>query len=360
MNAVLTTTSPKERTSRAHFYAFLATLLLTVALFLRMAAPYLLSIFLGGLLALLAAPVDARLKRHLPPWAAAAATVFLVMTLVIGPIAAFGTVAARQGAEVAKKLSTLEEFSPRALTRTLSRGPVGRVLGSPDEVNARLKAAIRSAGTSSSGALLGLAAGIPLFLLQAAITLLTFYFFLLDGRRFCEWTLKRTAVEADVRDKLSRTFAQTARSTVMAGFAAAGTQSLVILVAYLGLNVPGAFVAAGGTFLLAWVPVLGSLPASLAGIAYLYSQDEMGRAGAMAAFAVLAGLSDNLVRPYVLKGRDDMHPLLGLVAIIGGVDMFGVLGLFLGPLLAAVLIFMLDLWPEIGARFGVDVCDGER
>ena len=75
---------------------------------------------------------------------------------------------------------------------------------------------------------------------------------------------------------------------------------------------------------------------------------------------VAAGVVDNLVRPLVLKGRGDLHPLIGLVAIIAGIDMFGILGLFVGPLLAAVLISLLELWPEIGARFGVDVTDGAR
>lgn len=359
MSVVYAASSSREKTSRAHFYAFLGALLLTVGLFLWMTAPYLLSIFLGGLLALLAYPLDAKLKRWLPPHASAAATCFLVITLVLGPIGAFGTVAARQGADVAGKLSNLRDFSPKTLTRTLSRGPVGRVLGEPEQVTERIQEAIRSAGVMASGFLLALAKGVPVFLLQAAMSVLAFYFFLLDGRRFADWAMKRTAIAADVRLRLTRAFAQTARSTVLAGFAAAAAQSLVILVAYLALGVPGAFVAAGGTFLLAWVPVLGSLPASFAGVGYLYSQDQMGACAAMAAFAVLAGTADNLVRPFVLKGRDDMHPLLGLVAIVAGVDMFGVLGLFLGPLLASTVIFLLDLWPEIGARFGVDVCDGD-
>jgi predicted PurR-regulated permease PerM len=48
-----------------------------------------------------------------------------------------------------------------------------------------------------------------------------------------------------------------------------------------------------------------------------------------------------------------MHPLVSLVAIFGGIEMFGILGIFLGPILAAVLIALLQLWPEVGQRFGL-------
>ena len=60
----------------------------------------------------------------------------------------------------------------------------------------------------------------------------------------------------------------------------------------------------------------------------------------------------------MLRGRSGLHPLIGLVAIIAAIDMCGILGIFVGPLLAAVLISLLEIWPEIAGRFGVEVSDG--
>ena len=48
-----------------------------------------------------------------------------------------------------------------------------------------------------------------------------------------------------------------------------------------------------------------------------------------------------------------MHPLVSLVTIFGGIEMFGIIGIFLGPILAAVLLALLQLWPAIGQRFGL-------
>ena len=73
----------------------------------------------------------------------------------------------------------------------------------------------------------------------------------------------------------------------------------------------------------------------------------------MMVFGLMTGLVDNFVRPMILKGRSKMHPLVSLVAIFGGIEMFGIMGVFLGPILAAVLIALLQIWPEVGQRFGL-------
>ena len=159
--------------------------------------------------------------------------------------------------------------------------------------------------------------------------------------------------DADVRVQVVQSFHETAISVIWATVAAAAAQSAVMLLSYLTLGVPAAFLAAGATFLFAWLPLVGSTPAWLAGAIYLYLQDAMLKAILMVVFGLMAGLIENFVRPLILKGRSKMHPLVSLVAIFGGIGMFGIMGIFLGPILAAVLIALLQSWPEVGQRFGL-------
>jgi predicted PurR-regulated permease PerM len=346
----------RNRTSRAHFYAFLGALALASIAFLWMIAPFVLALFFGGLLAVIAHPFYDRARKKLGATAAAALSTALMLVVVLGPLAAFAVVAAREGTEVGGRLAHAKEFTSGELNMALARVPEG--LGGPVGARAMLTSGVRSFGGALTAVLLNTAKSIPGFLLQLALGLVAFYFFLLDGRRFADFILTRAAFEEDVRFKLKRTFSDTARSTVLAGFAAAASQSAVILVAFLVLGVPAPYLAAAGTFVLTWLPVLGSFPASAAGVAFLFACGEPGRAVAMIAFGCLAGVVDNVARPLVLKGRGGMHPLLGVVAIIAGIDLCGILGIFIGPMIAAILVSLLDIWPEIGARFGVDVTDG--
>jgi predicted PurR-regulated permease PerM len=71
----------------------------------------------------------------------------------------------------------------------------------------------------------------------------------------------------------------------------------------------------------------------------------------MIAIAIFTSVIDNVVRAMVLKGRGDMHPLVALIAVFGGIQMFGILGVFFGPIIAAVVISLLQVWPAIARRF---------
>jgi predicted PurR-regulated permease PerM len=61
--------------------------------------------------------------------------------------------------------------------------------------------------------------------------------------------------------------------------------------------------------------------------------------------SVITGLIDNFIRPLVLKGGSDMHPLISLVAILGGVEFFGLLGVLLGPVIVAMFLACARVWP---------------
>lgn len=333
-------------TRGTHRAAFMTALALFLAVVFWMVGPYLLSLFLGGTAAMLCRPVHKRLLKIMGPRAAASSAAGLVLLLVIAPLAAFAVLAVRQGIELGSEMAELKEFSPKALTDELNRSELVRaVVGDPAVVRAKVKAAIQAAGQVTSAAVVRLGKGVPEFLLQLCLALIAFFFFLLDGKRFVDWLLGLDVLDGNVQSRLVESYRETAASAVLAGLAAAAIQAVMILIGFLALGVPGAFLAGGLTFIFAWIPVLGTLPASLAGTLYLYAQGETAKMLLMMGLALAASLADNLVRPLVLKGRDGMHPLVGLVAIIGGIQVFGILGVLIGPIMAAMLLALLRIWP---------------
>ena len=52
---------------------------------------------------------------------------------------------------------------------------------------------------------------------------------------------------------------------------------------------------------------------------------------------------DNVLRPIMISGRTSIHPLLLFFSILGGISLFGLLGLILGPLIAAVFMTLLQI-----------------
>ncbi len=340
---------------RLHLVTFLAALLACGALVLCMVGPYLLSLFLGGTLAMLAVPpYQWLLARKWRPRPAASAVTALLLLLVVAPLGGFSVLSVRQGIAMGQEMGELKEFSPKAMSAAINHTDlVQTVIGDPVVVNTWIKNAIQSAGQFTSAAVLRLGKGVPQFLLQILLTLVAFYFFLIDGGRFMEWLLGLGILDRNVQKQLVDAFRDTAISAVLAGLAAAAAQAALIAASFLILDVPGAFLAGSLTFIFAWIPLLGTAPASLAALLYLYSQGSSTKMIAMIALAISASVVDNLVRTMVLKGRADMHPLLGLVAVIGGIQMFGIMGVFLGPIMAAMLLALLRIWPVIANRFQI-------
>jgi predicted PurR-regulated permease PerM len=64
---------------------------------------------------------------------------------------------------------------------------------------------------------------------------------------------------------------------------------------------------------------------------------------------VIMGI-DNMVRPLFLRGSANLHPLLAFVAALGGLQMLGFLGIFLGPILAALFVATIQVVSEGNER----------
>jgi predicted PurR-regulated permease PerM len=349
-----------ERKSRTTLVVFLALLMLFLVINALMVGPYLLAVLMGGILSLLARPLYARLRsRKLGPRTASSLVTIALLLVIVGPIGGFVSVAVQQGQAVIASIARSNDLSLESVLGRISRVPLVRhYVGDPDEVEARLRSGLENVGKELSASVLALAGSLPDKVLQIVLAALTCFFFLTDGGRFMGWLNDKIPLDRDVRGRLYSAFRDTSISTIWATLAAAAAQAAVIAVGFWILGVPGAVLAAGATFIFAWIPVLGTTPVWVAGTIYLYTQDRVSGVVAMLVVGAIAGLTDNFVRPIVLKGRADIHPLVSLVAIFGGIQMFGILGVFIGPILTSTLLALLTIWPVVARRFGL-VTNGE-
>ena len=62
--------------------------------------------------------------------------------------------------------------------------------------------------------------------------------------------------------------------------------------------------------------------------------------------AAIVGQIDSFIRPYVISGRVKLHTLLVFFALMGGVKAFGVMGLFIGPVVLSVTLVLLQMLQE--------------
>lgn len=145
----------------------------------------------------------------------------------------------------------------------------------------------------------------------------------------------------------------TIRSTVLGLLGSAAAQTAVASFAYYLSGVPHWPVLAMLTFMLALVqigPILIWLPISI----WLWSNGEVGMAVFMTVWGlVVVGLTDNFVKSLVVARGADVPALLAFLGAVGGLLTWGVVGIFLGPVILAVCYQLALRWLASGGAAGV-------
>jgi predicted PurR-regulated permease PerM len=135
-------------------------------------------------------------------------------------------------------------------------------------------------------------------------------------------------------------------NAVVLGAVLAGiVQGTIIGLAFWILGIPKPFLSGAMTAVFGLIPLVGSAPMGIGGTVYLFTTGQPIKAIVMLAAFGLAAVSDNVIKPLVLtKGKTALHPLLGLISVLGGLKAFGVAGIFLGPVITALTIVLLKLF----------------
>lgn len=322
--------------------------------------PFLLDFTAAASVTLLLAPLQRRLARLLRGRSsiAAALLVLLVFGLILLPVLSYAAILGQQAVAVYEWIRPRVE--PGALRelwrhRLLDDYPLIAAWLAPDE----------AAFTQFvSSALSRVAAAFNTFI-QAAVTrvtttlfdlflfLLMLFFLLRDGPRLRAELGRISPLSKAQEDEVLGHLEKTVKAVVIAMVVVPLMQGATAIVGFRIFGVPSPLVWGVTVVLAALVPVLGSPLAWVPAVAYLFFNGATWQwVGLLAwGFLVISGI-DNLIKPLILRGRADLHPLLGFLAILGGAVSFGPVGLLVGPVilslvLSAIRIYRLDVLGQL-------------
>ncbi len=133
------------------------------------------------------------------------------------------------------------------------------------------------------------------------------------------------------------------KGVIVGSLLSAISQGTLIFLGYSILGIPHAFLFGVLTAFLSVIPVVGTAPTGLGAVIYLLLEHRYPGAIFMLVIFTITGFVDNIIKPIVLKGAGELHPLLGLLGALGGLSLFGFIGLFLGPLIIALGVISLKI-----------------
>ncbi len=317
-----------------------------LVLFLWMVRSLLLPVALGALVALMLHPWNRRIAKRWPRLEKPAAVGLTMGTLVLVVIP-FGLVAVRAGLSVQVFLASglgqiaarVQDFSARHFSGIADRLglPVERLRTGAIDIAQRIAGSIGDfAG--------GVASALPGQLVSAFLFVLALYFALRDGAAAVRWALRLVPLPAHDTDELFESIRKTVHGTLVGQLAVSALQGGLTIIALYAFQVPGALMFGILAMLLSVLPLVGTMPVTLGASIYLIASGRFGAAAGMAVAAGVIGVSDNVIRPWVQSVDTRMHPLVTLLAIFGGIELMGWAGVFLGPVVAAVALWALNMY----------------
>ena len=325
-----------------------AVLLVIAFLFFRVVADFILPMFLAVLLVIIFRPLDvwllARCKGRRRLAAGATTTIILLVFLV--PVLLLLWNASAESVKIYDNLANAADKAPEYLHwasfRVVAWGEMLGVELQPGDVANAVTTTLRQS-------LAPLAAGttqfLGNFLIAIFVMMASLYFFLADGPKMLHTVLRLWPLDDRYKDQLVVQFGTVSRGVVLATVLSAVAQGLLAGAGFYLTGLQPLFLLIVLTMLLSMVPFIGAVSVWIPACLWLYFHDHHTTAAIGLAIygAVIVSTVDNIIKPAILHGRSNLHPLLALLSVLGGVKALGPIGIFVGPMIVAFLQTLLEM-----------------
>jgi len=185
------------------------------------------------------------------------------------------------------------------------------------------------------------------FLLEAALVCVAVFFFFRDGLRLAWKAIEFLPMEKAHQQKVAWTLAVTVTAVVRAIFVTAIVEGVLSTLGFVVAGVPVPVLLGLAVFILSFIPFLGVTWVWVPVAAWLFYQDHTATAMGLTIWGVVLTTLDHILRPWLI-GNEAKLPLFWLFfTTIGGLKVYGFLGIFLGPIILSMGMAFLAIYREV-------------
>ena len=286
---------------------------------------------------------------------AAGVTVVLVCVLILGPFSYFAYLLTVELSNVSPDTFDFKSIA-RLLNHPLVTPITRRLLSffniSQTQLQASAVKALSDAGQTLVGYLpgrLGDAAGAALHFVLMAFAL---FFFLRDGPQFLARISRYMPFSQAHRERLTRQVKDIVISTIYGGIIVALVQGLIGSFTFGLLGIHSPILWGLAMSISSFIPFVGSAIVWVPTALWLLLQGSVG-AGLVLLFVGIFAISavDSGLRPIIIRGRVRMPLLVIFFSVFGGIQLFGLIGLVMGPLVLGVFISVVDIFKDVEREY---------
>jgi predicted PurR-regulated permease PerM len=351
----------QERAFYSRVFGLVTLAVLGVAVF-WMLRPFVAPLLWAALLSVLVFPANQALRRLLGGRKALAAVILtiVVVLVIVLPAVMLVSLFVSQASDLALRLQAMAKEYQIAQPSDVLALPV--VEDAIRWVSERLpvsgeqaQAWLLQAGQHGVQVLLGITG----LLLTSTLTLVgnivfaifLFFFFMRDGERMTARLLGLIPLEETRKAHLAGHLSAVTTAVVLGSLVTAIVQGSLVGLGFAIAGLPAPVVFAALAMVASLIPLVGSTLVWVPATLVLLLQRRWGWAIFLTVWCVgLVHSSDNVVRPLFISSRAKISTLPVFIGLLGGVSAFGAIGMFLGPVLVALVLALVEFWEEVSGE----------
>jgi predicted PurR-regulated permease PerM len=309
--------------------------------------PFLPALVLAAVLATLAQPLHRRVfERVRRPGPSALITTLGVVFVLLIPLS---IIAVLVGTQAVRGLQLLQESGPsfdqaNDGIRGFLGGLAQRIGIDPANVGPLITSQLQRVASALASRTVGFLSGLGGWFLQLGVAVFTLFYLLRDGPQMTAGLRRAIPLEPDRVDRFVERAREVTQATVFGNVLVAMVQGTIGGIAFAIVGLPAATLWGTIMGFMSLIPMVGPAIVWIPGAIYLILQGEIVRAIVLVAIGVLViGTVDNVLRAFFVGGRARVHSLVVFLGVLGGLFVFGAIGVVLGPVLFVLALLALEM-----------------
>ena len=319
--------------------------------FFTMIKGFVMAVLLAGIFSSLTQPLYQRLKRAFRGRAtpASVVTLLLIVLVIIIPLGALLGVVTAEAIKVGNSVTpwVQEKLAhPDQIMLWLQQQPFyDKVAPYQDDILTKAGQMVGMFSKILINSLSAATSGTVQFLFMLMIMLYSMYFFLIDGARLVDLILYYLPLQDHEERRLLSKFSSVTRATLKGTAAIGALQGTLAGLALAAVGVPSSVFWGAIMIVLSIIPGIGTALVWLPAAVILIAGGHTAKGIFLIVFCgLVVGSVDNFLRPRMVGKDTELPDLLILLATMGGILMFGALGLIIGPIVAALFVTVWEIY----------------
>jgi len=325
---------------------FLLLLLTSFILLLVLFKPYIGIIVAAGALAIVFQPVHNKildLTKH-KQTLASLISVFLVILIIVTPLFLLGFQVYQEASDLYLKLSS---GNFESLNKFISSAEKNIQKLSPGfSLNLNAKEMLAPVLNFTIKHLSGVFSEATKILLSLSLGLITLFYFFKEGREIKKYLANLSPLPSKNNEEIFAALKKTINASLKGGLLVAILQGIALGLGFLIFQVHNAALWGAVGVITSFVPGIGLAIIVVPSAVYLFATGQFLMAGGFLAWSLIINIIiDNFISPKLKKGAG-LHPLLILFSVLGGISLFGPMGIIIGPMIASLFAVLVKIYPH--------------